>query len=220
MARDPGSRRNAHALDAQACDLVELPAGAAKTAVRCARVRAQRLPADCAAVPPARSRHEPAVAHDVEARLSTVVAPGVAARYLVDRVHRLSVNGTANPVVSPTINSERGKHPTRGRASGAGGTRARTSERTRDEDVSGQDTDGPSTRSSSPSRVRCPCTRRSRRSRATPWWYAWPCPTPVSVSRTRPSGGCFSRSRRRIARRHGGSAGPVSGWLSRSSWSS
>ncbi len=47
MACDPGSRRNAHALDSQACDLVELPARGAKTAVRCARVRAQRLPADC-----------------------------------------------------------------------------------------------------------------------------------------------------------------------------
>ena len=33
-------------------------------------------------------------------------------RYLVDRVHRSSVNGAANPVVTPTptINSERGKH--------------------------------------------------------------------------------------------------------------
>ena len=47
MDCDPGSRRNAHALDSQACDLVELPAGAAKAAIRCARVRAQR-PADCA----------------------------------------------------------------------------------------------------------------------------------------------------------------------------
>ena len=35
MARDPGGRRNAHALDAQACDLVELPSRAAKTAVCC-----------------------------------------------------------------------------------------------------------------------------------------------------------------------------------------
>ena len=32
MARDPGGRRNAHALDAQACDLVELPSARQKAA--------------------------------------------------------------------------------------------------------------------------------------------------------------------------------------------
>ena len=44
MARDPGGRRNAHTLDAQACDLVEFPTSAAKAAVRCPRVRADRSP--------------------------------------------------------------------------------------------------------------------------------------------------------------------------------
>ena len=86
-------RRDAHALDAQARDLVELPSTAAKTGVHCPRVRAERLPAHLAAVPPpsARLRCKRAVAHDVEARFSEIVAPG--ARHLVDRVHRASVPG-------------------------------------------------------------------------------------------------------------------------------
>ena len=49
-------------LDAQARDLVEFPASAAKAAVRCPRVRADRSPADRAAVPPASAplrRNEP-----------------------------------------------------------------------------------------------------------------------------------------------------------------
>ena len=54
MARDPGGRRNTHALDAQACHLVELPSRAAKPAVCRSRVRAERSPADGAAVPPHR----------------------------------------------------------------------------------------------------------------------------------------------------------------------
>ena len=72
----------------QARDLIELPWRAAKTAVRCPRVRAERYPTDVAAVPPpsARLRRKPAVAHDVEAWLSKVVAPGIAARSLVSRV--------------------------------------------------------------------------------------------------------------------------------------
>ena len=75
MARDPGGRRQAHTLDAQARDLVEFPASAAKAAVRCPRVRADRSPADRAAVPPASAplRRKRAVAHDVEAQFSTVV---------------------------------------------------------------------------------------------------------------------------------------------------
>ena len=39
MARDPGGRRTAHTLDAQARDLVACPTSAAKAAVRCPRVR-------------------------------------------------------------------------------------------------------------------------------------------------------------------------------------
>ena len=61
----------------QARDLVELPSTAAKTGVHCPRVRAERLPAHRAAVPPpsARLRGKRAVAHDVEARFSEIVAP-------------------------------------------------------------------------------------------------------------------------------------------------
>ena len=103
MARDSGRRRNAHAFDSQAGDVVELPSGAAKPAVRGPRVRAQRSPADGAAVPPPSTglRRERAVAHEVEARLSTVIAPGRGARHPVDLVHGSSVRG-ARPVVSVT----------------------------------------------------------------------------------------------------------------------
>ena len=64
-----------------------------------------RAPAYCAAVPPAaaRLRHKPAVAHDVEAGLSKVVTPRLAARPLVDRIHRPSVTARR-------INSDRHKH--------------------------------------------------------------------------------------------------------------
>ena len=44
MARDPGGRRHAHTLDAQARDLVAFPTSAAKAAVRCPRVRADVPP--------------------------------------------------------------------------------------------------------------------------------------------------------------------------------
>ena len=104
MARDPGGRRNAHTLDAPARDLVEVPPSAATAAVRCPRVRADRSPADRAAVPPASAplRRTRAVAHDVEAQFSTGVTPALGAGHPVDRVHRASVPG-GNPRFSPKI---------------------------------------------------------------------------------------------------------------------
>ena len=104
MARDPGGRRNAHTLDAPARDLVECPTSAAKAAVRCPRVRADRSPADRAAVPPASAplRRKRTVAHDVEAQVSTGVTPALGAGHPVDRVHRSSVPG-GNPRFSPKI---------------------------------------------------------------------------------------------------------------------
>ena len=104
MARDPGGRRIAHTLDAQARDLVAFPTSAAKAAVRCPRVRADRSPADRAAVPPASAplRRKRAGAHDVEAQFSTVGTPALGAGHPVDRVHRLSVPG-GNPRFSPKI---------------------------------------------------------------------------------------------------------------------
>ena len=101
---EPGGRRNAHTLDAQARDLVEFPTSAAKAAVRCPRVRADRSPADRAAVPPASAplRRKRAVAHDVEAQFSTIVTPALGAGHPVDRVHRSSVPG-GNPRFSPKI---------------------------------------------------------------------------------------------------------------------
>ena len=104
MARDPGGRRNAHTLDAQARDLVAFPTSAAKAAVRCPRVRADRFPADRAAVPPASAplRRKRAVAHDGEAQFSTVVTPALGAGHPVDRLHRSSVPG-GNPRFSPKI---------------------------------------------------------------------------------------------------------------------
>ena len=104
MARAPGGRRNAHTLDAQARDLVAFPTSAAKAAVRCPRVRADRSPADRAAVPPASAplRRTRAVAHDVEAQFSTVVTPALGAGHPVDRVHRSRVPG-GNPRFSPKI---------------------------------------------------------------------------------------------------------------------
>ena len=104
MARDPGGRRNAHTLDAQARDLVAFPTSAAKAAVRCPRVRADRSPADRAAVPPASAplRRKRAGAHDGEAQFSTGVTPALGAGHPVDRVHRSSVPG-GNPRFSPKI---------------------------------------------------------------------------------------------------------------------
>ena len=99
MARDSGRRRNTHALDAQTCDLIELPSSAAKPAVCSRRVRAERAPADCAPVPlpSAGLRRERAVAHDVKARLSTVVTPGGSARHPIGPVHCSSVPAGETP---------------------------------------------------------------------------------------------------------------------------
>ena len=104
MARDPGGRRNAHTLDAQARDLVACPTSAAKAAVRCPRVRADRSRAGRAAIPPASAplRRKRAVAHDGEAQFSTVVTPALGAGHPVDRVHRSRVPG-GNPRFSPKI---------------------------------------------------------------------------------------------------------------------
>ena len=104
MARDPGGRRNAHTLDAQARALVAFPPSAATAAVRCPRVRADRSPADRAAVPPASAplRRTRAVAHDVEAQFSTGVTPALGAGHPVDRVLHSSVPG-GNPRFSPKI---------------------------------------------------------------------------------------------------------------------
>ena len=101
MARDSGRRRNTHALDAQACDLIELPSRAAKPTVRSPRVRTERAPADCAAVPlpSAGLGRKRAVAHDVKARLSTVVTPGGSARHPIGRVHGSSVPAGETPRV-------------------------------------------------------------------------------------------------------------------------
>ncbi len=95
MTRHPGRRRNAHALDSQARYLVELPASAAETAVRCARIRADGSPAYFAAVSPAsaRRRGKPAVAHDVDAPLSKVLAPWLGACLVLDGSHHSSVPG-------------------------------------------------------------------------------------------------------------------------------
>ena len=103
-ARDPGGRRNAHTLDAQARDLVACPTSAATATVRCPRGRADRSPADRAAVPPASAplRRKRAVAHDVEAQFSTVVTPALGAGHPVDRVPRSRVPG-GNPRFSPKI---------------------------------------------------------------------------------------------------------------------
>ena len=85
-------------------DLVEVPPSAATAAVRCPRVRADRSPADRAAVPPASAplRRKRAVAHDVEAQFSTGATPALGAGHPVDRVHRSSVPG-GNPRFSPKI---------------------------------------------------------------------------------------------------------------------
>ena len=73
-------------------------------ATRASGVRADRSPADRAAVPPASAplRRKRAVAHDVEAQFSTVVTPALGAGHPVDRVHRSSVPG-GNPRFSPKI---------------------------------------------------------------------------------------------------------------------
>jgi hypothetical protein len=90
---DPGGRRKAHAFDSQAGHLVERLPAATKTAVRRPGIRAKRCAAALAAIPPTppRLRGKAAVAHNVDARLSKVVAPRLAARDIVDRPHRSSV---------------------------------------------------------------------------------------------------------------------------------
>ena len=91
--RDASRRRDAHALDSQARHLVEFPPTAAKPTVRRARIQADRASADRAVVPrpSARLRRQPAVVHDVEARLSKILTRGPEARDVVDRPHRSSV---------------------------------------------------------------------------------------------------------------------------------
>ena len=109
-ACDPGGRRNAHALDPQACDLVELPSSAAKTAVRGPRVRAERAPAYSARY---RRRRPDFVANEP---CPTMLRPGFPRWSHPGLQHAsrrsrssLKCNGAANP--APTINSERRKHP-------------------------------------------------------------------------------------------------------------
>ena len=82
----------------------QFPTSAAKAAVRCPRVRADRSPADRAAVPPASAplRRKRAVGHDGEAQFSTGVTPALGAGHPVDRVHRSSVPG-GNPRFSPKL---------------------------------------------------------------------------------------------------------------------
>ena len=101
---ETGRGRNAHALDSQARYLVELCPSAAKTAVRCPRIRAGRYPAYLATVPASSTRlgGKPAVATDVDAQLSKVLAPWIRACLVLERPHRSSVPGL-KPAVSPTI---------------------------------------------------------------------------------------------------------------------
>ena len=95
MARETGRGRNAHALDSQARYLVELPASAVKATVRCPRIRAGRCPAYLASVPASSTRlgGKPAVATDVNATLSKVLAPWIRACLVLERPHRSSVPG-------------------------------------------------------------------------------------------------------------------------------
>ncbi len=80
MPVELGRRRNAHARDSHARDLVELPPPAAKPTVRCARIQADHASADLAVLrPSARPRRKIAVAHDVETRLSIILTRGLAA---------------------------------------------------------------------------------------------------------------------------------------------
>ena len=125
MARDSGRRRNTHALDAQACDLIELPSRAAKPTVRSPRVRAERAPADCAAVPlpSAGLGRKRAVAHDVKARLSTVVTPGGSARHPIGRVHGSSVPAGETPRVPHDCRGAADRSTANGASTGAAGKR-------------------------------------------------------------------------------------------------
>ena len=93
--RETGRGRNAYALDSQVRYLVELPASAAKAAVRCARIRADGSPAYLATVTPSATRLsvKPAVATDVDAPLSEVLAPWLGACLVLDGLHHSSVSG-------------------------------------------------------------------------------------------------------------------------------
>ena len=164
MARDSGRRRNTHALDAQACDLIELPSRAAKPTVRSPRVRAERAPADCAAVPlpSAGLGRKRAVAHDVKARLSTVVTPGGSARHPIGRVHGSSVPAGETPRVP---------HDCRGaadRSTANGGTRCT---RSRPPGTPGSTADLKRLREARPSfaPLAVAAPRRSGRSSASAW---------------------------------------------------
>jgi hypothetical protein len=114
---DPGCRREAHAFDSQAGHLVERLPAAAKTAVRRPGVRAKRCAAAVAPIPatPPRLRCKPAMAHNVDARLSKFVAPGTSSIALNTQVYR--VRHTCAPSRSQALegrptNSDRRKHPT------------------------------------------------------------------------------------------------------------
>ena len=120
MARDPGGRRTAHTLDAQARDLVEFPTSAAKAAVRCPRVRAARSPADRAAVPPASAplRRKRAGAHDGEAQFSgssPFRVQRLSALWPMVCDHRLSDGGPGRAIRASLDGPRVGSALTRGR---------------------------------------------------------------------------------------------------------
>ncbi len=93
--RETGRGRNAHALDSHARYLVELLPSAAKTAVRRARIRAERSPAYLATVTPSATRlgGKPAVGTDGDAALSKVLALWLGECLVLDGPHRSSVPG-------------------------------------------------------------------------------------------------------------------------------
>ena len=92
---ETGRGRNAHALDSHARYLVELLPSAAKTAVRRARIRAERSPAYLATVTPSATRlgGKPAVVTDGDAALSKINALWLGACLVLDGPHRSSVPG-------------------------------------------------------------------------------------------------------------------------------
>ena len=101
MAPHSGGRRNTDALDAQARDLVCDEVGpTAAVSLQSMRGNAQhehrvRVPRSSLQSTGVR----PAVAHDVAARFSKVVALGLATRSLVDRAHRPSVPARRTPSI-------------------------------------------------------------------------------------------------------------------------
>ena len=86
---ETGRGRNAHALDSQARYLVELPPSAAKTGIRRTGIRADGCPAYLATVTPSATRlgGKPAVATDLDAPLSKVLAAWLGARLVLDGPH-------------------------------------------------------------------------------------------------------------------------------------